>query len=46
MNLNCREDSGSGNLITFAQFVVIAVEGFITTMRFGTKKTEVPFTYK
>lgn len=41
---NCREDPGSGNLITFAQFLVIAVEGFITTMRFGTKKTQVPFT--
>lgn len=44
LELLIKEDSGSGNLITFAQFVVIAVEGFITTMRFGTKKTEVPFT--
>nr|CAH0111564.1 unnamed protein product [Daphnia galeata] len=44
LELLIKEDPGSGNLITFAQFLVIAVEGFITTMRFGTKKTQVPFT--
>jgi len=35
-------DPGSGNLITFSQFVVIALEGFLTTMRCGTKRSKVP----
>ena len=41
--LNNREDPGCGNLITFSQFVVIAIEGFVTTMQFGKRKLQVPF---
>ncbi|KAG8263171.1 hypothetical protein J6590_039440, partial [Homalodisca vitripennis] len=36
-----KEDPGSGNLITFAQFVFVVVEGFIFTMKFGTKKPKI-----
>ncbi|CAG0923815.1 unnamed protein product [Notodromas monacha] len=32
----------SGNLITFVQFVFIAVEGFITTMQFGSRRPIIP----
>jgi len=34
---------GSGSLITFSQFVFIAVQGFVLTMRCGTKKSAIPF---
>lgn len=34
----CRHDPGSGNLITFSQFLFIAIEGFIFTSKFGTVK--------
>jgi len=44
LELLIRDDPGSGNLITFAQFLIIAVEGFITTMKFGTSELKVPFT--
>jgi len=40
-----REDPGCGNLITFSQFLVIAIEGFLTTMQFGKRKLQVPFKY-
>lgn len=30
-----RADPGSGNLVTFAQFAFIALEGFINTAKFG-----------
>lgn len=30
-----RLDPGSGNLVTFAQFLFIAIEGFIFTAKFG-----------
>ncbi|XP_060076272.1 UDP-xylose and UDP-N-acetylglucosamine transporter-like [Ylistrum balloti] len=33
---------GSGNIITFSQFLFIAVEGFIFTSKFGTKKSAIP----
>lgn len=36
-------DPGSGNLITFSQFLIISLEGFLTTLRCGTKKPVVPF---
>jgi UDP-xylose/UDP-N-acetylglucosamine transporter B4 len=36
------EDPGSGNLVTVCQFVFISLEGFMTTLRFGTKKLNVP----
>jgi len=42
LELLVKEDPGSGNLITFAQFLVIATEGFLTTMRCGMSKTKVP----
>ncbi|RZF37050.1 hypothetical protein LSTR_LSTR012393 [Laodelphax striatellus] len=38
LELLVKEDPGSGNLITFSQFLFIAIEGFIFTMKFGTKK--------
>jgi len=37
--------SGSGNIITFAQFLVVAVEGFINEMNWGQKKNVIPFSY-
>uniref|UniRef100_A0A1B6JWF0 Sugar phosphate transporter domain-containing protein n=1 Tax=Homalodisca liturata TaxID=320908 RepID=A0A1B6JWF0_9HEMI len=41
LELLVKEDPGSGNLITFAQFVFVVVEGFIFTMKFGTKKPKI-----
>ncbi len=37
-----REFPGSGNIITFSQFLFIALEGFIFTMHFGRKKPVIP----
>ena len=37
------QDPGIGNLITFAQFLVISIEGFVVTTRFGTVPPKVPF---
>jgi len=42
LELLIKEDSGSGNLITFAQFLVIATEGFLITMKCGTAQLKVP----
>jgi solute carrier family 35 (UDP-xylose/UDP-N-acetylglucosamine transporter), member B4 len=39
----CRADPGSGNLITFLQFLFIAVHGFIFTAKFGTVKPRIGF---
>lgn len=36
-----RADPGSGNLITFLQFLFIAVHGFIATAKFGTVKPRI-----
>lgn len=36
-----RADPGSGNLITFLQFVFIALHGFIFTAKFGTVKPKI-----
>lgn len=33
---------GSGNIITFAQFLFISIKGFIFESRFGTKKPKIP----
>jgi len=33
-----RDDPGSGNLITFSQFFIIALEGFLFTSKCGTVK--------
>lgn len=34
--LDFRDDPGSGNLITFSQFLFIAIEGFLFTSKCGT----------
>lgn len=34
----CRHDAGAGNLITFSQFLFIAIEGYIFTSKFGSIK--------
>ena len=44
LELMIQEDPGSGNLITFSQFLVIALEGFIFTTKCLTVKPKVPFT--
>ncbi|XP_034032034.1 UDP-xylose and UDP-N-acetylglucosamine transporter isoform X2 [Thalassophryne amazonica] len=42
LELIVREFPGSGNIITFAQFLFIALEGFIFEMKFGRKKPTIP----
>lgn len=37
-----KEEPACGNLITFAQFLFIACEGFVITMDFGRKKNVIP----
>ncbi|XP_065333132.1 UDP-xylose and UDP-N-acetylglucosamine transporter-like [Cloeon dipterum] len=41
LELLVKEDPGSGNLITFTQFLFIALEGFIFTSKFGTRKPKI-----
>lgn len=41
--LPSRHDPGSGNLITFSQFLFVALEGFFVTQKFGTKKRNIEF---
>lgn len=36
-----REDPGCGNLITFSQFVFIALDGFLFTTKLGTVKSKI-----
>jgi len=43
LELLVRQDPGIGNLVTFSQFLVIAVEGFIFTTKLGTVGPVVPF---
>uniref|UniRef100_A0A1B0CTY7 Putative udp-n-acetylglucosamine transporter n=1 Tax=Lutzomyia longipalpis TaxID=7200 RepID=A0A1B0CTY7_LUTLO len=43
LELLVKYDPGSGNLITFAQFAFIAIEGFIFTHRFGTQPARIGF---
>lgn len=38
-----RADPGSGNLVTFAQFAFIALEGFINTAKFGREPLKISF---
>ncbi|XP_045619661.2 nucleotide sugar transporter SLC35B4 [Procambarus clarkii] len=42
LELLVKEQPGSGNIITFAQFIFIALEGFLFTAEFGKKKNVVP----
>lgn len=39
--MNYRSDPGSGNLITFLQFLFIAIHGFVVTSKFGTVKPRI-----
>ncbi|KDR17872.1 UDP-xylose and UDP-N-acetylglucosamine transporter [Zootermopsis nevadensis] len=41
LELLVKEDPSSGNIITFSQFFIIALEGFIITAHFGTKKPSI-----
>lgn len=41
LELLVKEDPGSGNLITFTQFLFISLIGFIFTSRFGTRKPSI-----
>lgn len=43
LELLVRKDPGIGNLVTFSQFLIIGVEGFIFTTKFGTVTPKVPF---
>jgi len=43
LELLVRKDPGIGNLVTFSQFLIISVEGFVFTTKFGTIKPKVPF---
>jgi len=38
-----REDPGCGNLVTFASFLFISLEGFLVTTKCGTVSPIVPF---
>ncbi|XP_026167836.1 UDP-xylose and UDP-N-acetylglucosamine transporter [Mastacembelus armatus] len=42
LELLVREFPGCGNIVTFAQFLVIALEGFIFETNFGRKKPAIP----
>ncbi|XP_063868368.1 UDP-xylose and UDP-N-acetylglucosamine transporter-like isoform X2 [Scylla paramamosain] len=42
LELLVKEEPGSGNIITCAQFVFIALHGFLFTTQLGTKKNVVP----
>jgi len=41
----CRDDPGAGNIVTFAQFLFIALEGLVFTSNFLQKKAVVPLRY-
>ncbi|XP_023293817.2 UDP-xylose and UDP-N-acetylglucosamine transporter [Lucilia cuprina] len=43
LELLVKHDAGAGNLITFSQFLFIAVEGYIFTSKFGTVKPVIGF---
>lgn len=42
LELLIKECPSSGNIITLAQFLFVALEGFVTTSRFGTKSPVIP----
>jgi UDP-xylose/UDP-N-acetylglucosamine transporter B4 len=44
LELLVQEAPGIGNLVTFTQFLVIAIEGFVFTMKMGSARLKVPFT--
>lgn len=43
LELVVKEDPGAGNLVTFLQFLFIALVGFCTVGKFGTAKRNIPF---
>jgi len=43
LELIIQQDPGAGNLVTFSQFLLIAIEGLIFTTKFFTVKPKVPF---
>jgi len=43
LELMIQQDPGAGNLVTFSQFLVIAIEGLVFTTKFLTVKPKVPF---
>lgn len=40
-----RDFPGCGNIVTFAQFLFIAIEGFFFEAKFGKKKPAIPIRY-
>jgi len=42
LELLVKQDPGIGNLVTFSQFLILSLEGFIFTTKFGTKAPTVP----
>jgi len=42
LELMVKQDPGIGNLVTFSQFLILSLEGFIFTTKFGTKAPTVP----
>jgi UDP-xylose/UDP-N-acetylglucosamine transporter B4 len=42
LELLINEDPECGNLVTFASFLFIVLEGFFNTTRMGTKKAKIP----
>ncbi|XP_019365178.1 PREDICTED: UDP-xylose and UDP-N-acetylglucosamine transporter [Gavialis gangeticus] len=45
LELLARKHPGCGNIVTFAQFLFIAVEGFIFEANFGRKRPTIPIRY-
>jgi len=43
LELIVQQDPGAGNLVTFSQFLLIAIEGLVFTTKFFTVKPKVPF---
>lgn len=44
-NIFFRPYPGSGNIITFAQFLFIAIEGFINYYKWGSAQRRIPLKY-
>ena len=42
LELLVKADQGCGNLVTFASFLFISIEGFIFTADFGKRRPKVP----
>ena len=43
LELLVKEAPGIGNLVTFLQFLIIGIEGFVVTMKFGSVEPKVPY---